>query len=77
LIELFKVFNWGDIDSKGNLKKVKTIKYLTTGSKEENFLVLSDTHLGHEKERLDLLDEMILNNQRNVHKNVCRYKTNK
>ena len=30
-----------DIDGKGNLKKVKTIKYLTTGSKEENFQSLN------------------------------------
>ena len=30
-----------DIDDKGNLKKVKTIKYLTTGNKEENFQSLN------------------------------------
>ena len=30
-----------DIDGKGNLKKIKTIKYLTTGSKEENFQSLN------------------------------------
>ena len=30
-----------DIDDKGNLKKIKTIKYLTTGNKEENFQSLN------------------------------------
>ena len=51
------VIKYIPIKKSRDLESSDYVKLITPlGSNEETFLVLSDTHLGHEKERLDLLD---------------------